>query len=509
MVDYFGRRTENLESIEYKAFINENLKKVNLYLNSVLWACILVGPAIAGGIKLGIFDSVQYITCITISLVMFVMSVVHYEILRRRPESILPSIIALVAIELLLMRMELSYINIHITWFFVPILSIMLCNRKVYLATLAFNYIIMDIAVWLVSPHYASVNTNYNTATSYFFNTISGYTIEMIVISIVGYALTKINESYFKDLIEKNLERSQQIDKINAQMDILNSMVGIYEYANLIDFNKMTEMSLLDNNYEIHKLDLLSQTHTRMNNMLLSKVAPDQHDMFYKFTDIRTVQQRLTNKKVIYNEFIGVEMGWFRAQYISVEADKEGVPYIVVYTIQNIDTEKRREEHLIRISITDELTRLYNRRSFEDSIAKYNTEPLEDNFVIACMDVNRLKFANDTKGHAAGDELIVGAANCLFEAVGNRGTVYRTGGDEFTAILFTEHIETIVGRIREIESKWKGEYMDSLSISVGYAAHKDYPDADLKELEKIADAVMYEDKTRYYKENGFERRRYN
>ena len=44
----------------------------------------------------------------------------------------------------------------------------------------------------------------------------------------------------------------------------------------------------------------------------------------------------------------------------------------VIFTIQNIDDEKRREEHLLRIALTDELTRLYNRRSYDEDIETYN-----------------------------------------------------------------------------------------------------------------------------------------
>ena len=64
------------------------------------------------------------------------------------------------------------------------------------------------------------------------------------------------------------------------------------------------------------------------------------------------------------------------------------------------------------------------------------------------VDVNGLKKVNDTKGHTAGDELIKGAANCLTLAVGNNGKVYRTGGDEFMAVLFTENPEKIRDEIK-------------------------------------------------------------
>ena len=54
------------------------------------------------------------------------------------------------------------------------------------------------------------------------------------------------------------------------------------------------------------------------------------------------------------------------------------------------------------------------------------------------MDVNRLKIVNDSQGHAAGDELLQGAASCMKKCFDSCGKVYRTGGDEFIALLFTD-----------------------------------------------------------------------
>lgn len=61
---------------------------------------------------------------------------------------------------------------------------------------------------------------------------------------------------------------------------------------------------------------------------------------------------------------------------------------------------------------------------------------LKANFVYVTADLNGLKGANDTLGHAAGNELIRGAADCLRAAFGAFGDIYRIGGDEFAAILY-------------------------------------------------------------------------
>ncbi len=199
--------------------------------------------------------------------------------------------------------------------------------------------------------------------------------------------------------------------------------------------------------------------------------------------------------------------GWFRAQYITVDATEDGIPNVVIYTTRNVDDEKKREEQLIRISMTDEMTRLFNRRCFDEDLRELRERELADDFVIFSVDVNGLKKVNDTKGHAAGDELIKGAADCLALSVGNKGKAYRTGGDEFMAVVFTPDPEALRSMINNKAKEWHGIYSDEITMSVGYASHRDQPDASIDDLEHIADADMYAQKEKYYKERGIERRR--
>ncbi len=122
------------------------------------------------------------------------------------------------------------------------------------------------------------------------------------------------------------------------------------------------------------------------------------------------------------------------------------------------------------------------------------------------VDVNGLKTANDTKGHAAGDELLRGAAACLLSAVGAFGTVYRTGGDEFIAIVRTDDCEKLADAIRSQAAAWHGRLVDSLSLSIGYSTHAEQRDARIEELETLADQRMYADKELYYRNTGRDRR---
>ena len=493
--------------IEFNEFIHNNRIKVNKYLNIVLWFFVMTGPSIAIGLKLSIFHDIEYSTCAGISAITFIMAAAHFLLLRKYPDSVVTSIFALLVLDGLLVYMDYYHIAIYLTWFLVPVLSILFCERIIFIFALIVNYIFMLISTWLSAPHEATLDKLHMTSFSYFTEKIGGFTIETVVMLLAGYIVSKLSIDYFKSLISQQAEILQQEKQMQEKIEILDSMAEIYENVNLINFIDNTEMSLRSGEQKKHGIDMNTQTHTIMNQRIKQQVMPDQIDDFLKFTDIKTVRSRLSHKKLISADFIDVVTGWFRAQYITVDATLDGIPNVVIFTTRNVDDEKRREEHLIRLSLTDELTRLYNRRCYEEDLNEIRANGLDENFVILSIDVNGLKKVNDTLGHAAGDELIKGAADCIALSVRSIGKVYRTGGDEFFAIFRTEDPENVCNDIKTKASEWHGIYSDKMSMSLGYATHKEKPKATIDDLEHIADGRMYEDKERYYKENGIERRR--
>lgn len=139
---------------------------------------------------------------------------------------------------------------------------------------------------------------------------------------------------------------------------------------------------------------------------------------------------------------------------------------------------------------------------------KRNRLPEKD-FSVIILDANRLKFVNDTFGHQAGDEFIKTVAMAVTKSVAKQGSVYRVGGDEFISILKYSDENKINGIVSEIyknlsESGKECEY--PVSASVGYAVC--VGEGNYDEILKIADKKMYEDKTKYYVENGIDRRRH-
>ena len=159
------------------------------------------------------------------------------------------------------------------------------------------------------------------------------------------------------------------------------------------------------------------------------------------------------------------------------------------------------------MSNTDALTNFLNRHAYENDINKLEKLPVLPEMYIVTMDLNGLKVVNDTLGHDAGDELIKGAASCMKRAFGEYGSIYRTGGDEFQAILLMDtDISPIINNFRQIQQDWRGDLVKEISISIGVASKKEFPDITLRELSKIADQRMYKEKTLFYSKKGTDRR---
>lgn len=150
------------------------------------------------------------------------------------------------------------------------------------------------------------------------------------------------------------------------------------------------------------------------------------------------------------------------------------------------------------MATTDLLTNLKNRNAYEQTLARY-----EANFPanLACVyaDANGLHELNNSQGHAAGDQMLQTVADAFVELFGGKN-VYRIGGDEF--LVFAEMDVNIVS---EKADKAKEKVTQAgYHVSVGTASSEE--NSDITAVIKAAELRMYEDKKRYYMENGDRRK---
>lgn len=159
-------------------------------------------------------------------------------------------------------------------------------------------------------------------------------------------------------------------------------------------------------------------------------------------------------------------------------------------------------------SYIDNMTGLYNRRAYDDKLASLSQQDNLNNITVVVFDVNGLKKVNDTMGHAAGDELIKAAAKIINDSFGAYGKCYRTGGDEFVAILNKpiDDLGKITRNFELTQLEWKGENIKKLSISYGYVKGSDC-DCSIDKMIYYADEHMYKKKKKYYNNTKNNRRK--
>ena len=312
-----------------------------------------------------------------------------------------------------------------------------------------------------------------------------------------------VREDQAKVIMLKNA-----LEEKNDYYATLGSIGGIYnsmQVINLVD-DTVVEFSARK---EVRNIVNHRNGAVEMMARVMTALTTDEYrEKALTYTNLSTLADRMTNKKIISTQLISKDIGWFVASFITMEADDDGRPVRVIFTTRSIDEEKKQEEKLIYKSQMDELTGLYNRRAYEEAIYAHNDIPVEDCFVSMALDVNGLKVINDTLGHAAGDELLVGASQCMKKSLGPYGKLFRTGGDEFIAILFCDDkkMESVLTDFEDTMAAWTGELVDNLTISYGWASKEEKPGLSVRELGHIADERMYEAKSAHYKKSGVDRR---
>ena len=295
------------------------------------------------------------------------------------------------------------------------------------------------------------------------------------------------------------------------QQRIIQSLADTYYTLHVIDLKNDTfsEVSALNIIHILYEREKEKSNQEILWNVMKDVCAPEYFYGVKEFTRLSTLNKRLANHKMVSFDFLGTVDGWARASFINYEHGPDGKLSKVLFVTQIIDEEKRREEKLIRSVKTDGLTELLNRRAFEDDLNEIRNKPLKRNFAVVSIDLNGLKETNDDNGHEAGDELIKAAANILKINFGVYGKVYRTGGDEFIAIVYAgkEDLKQMLKRIEVQVKEWKGNFVSFMSLSVGWVTASEMAGASVSELLKVADERMYENKEEYYRQRpGGDRR---
>ncbi len=386
-----------------------------------------------------------------------------------------------------------------------------ICGGVIYFAIIIANRrkisknVLLGFSVYLILPLLATVYQTFSFG--YPAQTVAG------VIGCWGIFLAREVEirNQLQQALNQANRRQEELERtlelVNEQFAVLQSVAEVYCMMCLIDLDRGSAQMVRAE----------SQNCSRENSprdmqgiieAVIAATAPGQQEQVREFMNLTTLSNRMGGSKTLSAEFTIEQLGWVRGQFIAVHADPGGRLTRVIFVTENINEEKRQQETLLKKSRTDGLTGLYNRGAYQDTIFQYKDEPIEDDFTLISFDLNGLKTVNDTLGHQAGDELIMGACQCMNQAFGTLGRLYRVGGDEFAclAIIPQEALQEALSRFDRLVDEWSGRLVHSLSIAYGVVRKQELPHGTIEEMAVLADQRMYGAKRVHYQKKENDRR---
>lgn len=169
---------------------------------------------------------------------------------------------------------------------------------------------------------------------------------------------------------------------------------------------------------------------------------------------------------------------------------------VTLFLAHEIRRRSAAESKLEELATTDALTGLKNRRKFDATIdtewrrATRQQEPL----ALLMIDADHFKAYNDTFGHQAGDQMLIGIAICISDSVRRAGDcAARYGGEEFAVLLpglSSIDALTVAEKIRLKVQQWSGQ-SEINTVSIGVASITPIATLDWSELVRIADKALY------------------
>jgi|LGVE01.1.fsa_nt_gb diguanylate cyclase (GGDEF)-like protein len=157
-------------------------------------------------------------------------------------------------------------------------------------------------------------------------------------------------------------------------------------------------------------------------------------------------------------------------------------------------------EEIKRLSITDQLTNIYNRRKFIEVLEteinrfKRNNQP----FSIIMFDIDHFKLVNDTYGHDVGDDVLKELSSLVKSRLRISDTFSRWGGEEFMILASgtdSEGVNILAEDVRQLIEAYDFSPVPKLTCSFGVITCYDKKLCDLTSLSKDVDTALYEAKS--------------
>lgn len=178
--------------------------------------------------------------------------------------------------------------------------------------------------------------------------------------------------------------------------------------------------------------------------------------------------------------------------------DEAGLPIGSAALLRDVTLERRLLDELERLSTTDALTNVYNRRHLDATLATELTRSVQAGLPLAVImfDADHFKQFNDTYGHDQGDRVLKMLGQVMKTAVRKYDVPCRYGGEEFIVVLPSTDAAgawVVAERLRKDTEAMRVDGLQ-VTISLGVASYPDLAAATPEALVAAADAALYRSK---------------
>ncbi|MGG4489939.1 GGDEF domain-containing response regulator [Metabacillus idriensis] len=175
-------------------------------------------------------------------------------------------------------------------------------------------------------------------------------------------------------------------------------------------------------------------------------------------------------------------------------------PFDIDEFLIRVQRQIEKKKNIDELVILDELTRVYNRKFLQPVYDRLHGRLMREGhiFSLGIIDLDRFKRINDTYGHAAGDAVLVGFAECIKQTLRSSDVLIRYGGEEFIVLLpgtTNKQAKEVLDRVRRVFETQVFTYQDqefTCTFSAGVIEVNKEQHAE-KTVE-LADAALYEAK---------------
>ena len=172
------------------------------------------------------------------------------------------------------------------------------------------------------------------------------YTIGYLISCTIIYSFVVSGEQilFLKQYISEQEKQyksyyNQSQKEITENIEILYSMADVYYSMHPIDLEKNTIVQYSAKNEVKEIINNFSNASEMMKRVITETTSDSCKDAILEFTDLTTLPERMKNITILDAEFIGTRIGWFVAQFITIDKDEENRPKRVIFTTRSIDEE--------------------------------------------------------------------------------------------------------------------------------------------------------------------------